>query len=98
MLDKCSVWSDTQCQKVFWKSIHFDSNGSNHLNVLPYFRKADYSLGIFQSIGFKEFHDYLLLDEDKKQTEIGKAHYIVGRKYICLELATLLGHCLQVEN
>ena len=43
------------------------------------FRKADYTLGIFQSIGFKEFHDYLLMDEQGRQTRLGKAHYVVGK-------------------
>ena len=42
------------------------------------FRTADYTLGIFQSIGFKEFHDYLLMDEQGRQTRLGKAHYVVG--------------------
>lgn len=30
-------------------------------------RSADYTRGIFQSIGFKEFHAYLVLPEDEKQ-------------------------------
>lgn len=30
-------------------------------------RSADYTKGIFQSIGFKEFHAYLVLPEDEKQ-------------------------------
>ncbi|XP_071163716.1 tRNA dimethylallyltransferase-like isoform X2 [Mytilus edulis] len=34
--------------------------------------EVDYTHGIFQSIGFKEFHDYLLLPEDEKDTEKGK--------------------------
>ncbi|XP_045160418.2 tRNA dimethylallyltransferase-like isoform X2 [Mercenaria mercenaria] len=34
--------------------------------------EADYTTGIFQSIGFKEFHDYLMLDEEKRETEEGK--------------------------
>ncbi|XP_064626774.1 tRNA dimethylallyltransferase-like [Lineus longissimus] len=29
---------------------------------------ADYTLGIFQSIGFKEFHDYLILPEEERGT------------------------------
>jgi tRNA dimethylallyltransferase len=31
-------------------------------------RSADYSKGIFQSIGFKEFHKYLLLTEEQRKT------------------------------
>ncbi|UJR27967.1 hypothetical protein I4U23_009225 [Adineta vaga] len=32
----------------------------------------DYTRGIFQAIGFKEFHDYLLLSEDERKSEHGK--------------------------
>ncbi|KAK2179669.1 hypothetical protein NP493_479g02023 [Ridgeia piscesae] len=35
-------------------------------------RDADYTLGIFQTIGFKEFHDYLLLSAEEKQTARGR--------------------------
>ncbi|KAJ8943601.1 hypothetical protein NQ318_006603 [Aromia moschata] len=34
--------------------------------------KPDYTKGIFQSIGFKEFHSYLLLDDEERVTEEGK--------------------------
>lgn len=33
--------------------------------------RADYEKGIFQTIGFKEFHDYLVLDPEIKGTEEG---------------------------
>lgn len=33
----------------------------------------NYQLGIFQAIGFKEFHNYLMLDESAKKTDDGKA-------------------------
>lgn len=35
-------------------------------------RKADYTEGIFQSIGFKEFHSYLRLDPKDRETDKGK--------------------------
>ncbi|XP_050400767.1 tRNA dimethylallyltransferase isoform X2 [Patella vulgata] len=35
-------------------------------------RKLDFELGIFQTIGFKEFHNYLILDDEDKQTKKGK--------------------------
>lgn len=35
-------------------------------------RKPDYERGIFQTIGFKEFHDYLVLDATLKKTEEGE--------------------------
>lgn len=33
--------------------------------------KPDYTKGVFQTIGFKEFHDYLVLRPDDKQTDRG---------------------------
>ncbi|XP_037802016.1 tRNA dimethylallyltransferase-like [Penaeus monodon] len=39
---------------------------------------ADYTKGIFQSIGFKEFHQYLVLPEEEQQTEAGKKLYEAG--------------------
>ncbi|KAF6199898.1 hypothetical protein GE061_006196 [Apolygus lucorum] len=33
---------------------------------------AAYTLGIFQSIGFKEFHAYLTLPEEERETELGQ--------------------------
>ncbi|XP_017881069.1 tRNA dimethylallyltransferase-like [Ceratina calcarata] len=33
---------------------------------------ADYTTGIFQSIGFKEFHDYLVLSEEERQEKKGE--------------------------
>merc|ERR1739838_1103301 len=40
--------------------------------------EADYSKGIFQSIGFKEFHNYLLLSEEARKSEQGKKLYEEG--------------------
>lgn len=42
-------------------------------NMLP-----DYTHGIFQSIGFKEFHEFLMLPTDQKQTELGKQLFEKG--------------------
>lgn len=39
----------------------------------------DYTRGIFQAIGFKEFHDYLLLSEEERSSERGKAIFTEGR-------------------
>lgn len=33
-----------------------------------FYRKPDYTKGIFQSIGFKEFHNYLLLNEEQRKS------------------------------
>ncbi|KAK7100254.1 tRNA dimethylallyltransferase-like [Littorina saxatilis] len=46
----------------------------------------DYTLGIFQSIGFKEFHQYLILPPEKRETEEGKALFQQGLEG--LKLAT----------
>eukprot|EP00106_Octopus_bimaculoides_P004724 XP_014772166.1 PREDICTED: tRNA dimethylallyltransferase, mitochondrial-like [Octopus bimaculoides] len=34
--------------------------------------ELDYTLGIFQSIGFKEFHEYLILSEEERNTKKGE--------------------------
>ncbi|XP_044016747.1 tRNA dimethylallyltransferase isoform X2 [Aphidius gifuensis] len=40
----------------------------------------DYTKGIFQSIGFKEFHNYLILPDDEKKSEKGQALFDQGVK------------------
>lgn len=37
-----------------------------------YFRLPDYTKGIFQSIGLKEFHPYLIMDETETESDNGK--------------------------
>lgn len=36
------------------------------------FRPPDYTKGIFQTLGFKEFHKYLILSEENKNTDDGR--------------------------
>lgn len=43
-----------------------------------YCRELDYTTGIFQSIGFKEFHEYLILPEEEKHSERGKLLFEKG--------------------
>lgn len=38
----------------------------------------DYTRGIFQAIGFKEFHDYLLLPKDQRTSENGEKLFKEG--------------------
>ncbi|KAG7161564.1 tRNA dimethylallyltransferase-like, partial [Homarus americanus] len=38
----------------------------------------DYTRGIFQSIGFKEFHEFLILPEEEKETDKGRKLYEAG--------------------
>lgn len=47
-----------------------------------YYRELDYTTGIFQSIGFKEFHEYLILPEEEKHSEKGKLLFEKGWQYI----------------
>lgn len=35
------------------------------------FSEPDYTKGVFQSIGFKEFHKYLMLKPDQQESEDG---------------------------
>lgn len=35
-------------------------------------KPADYTKGIFQTLGFKEFHDYLMLNKEEKKSEKGE--------------------------
>lgn len=39
---------------------------------------ADYTKGIFQSIGFKEFHEFLILPEEERDGEKGRRLYEAG--------------------
>ena len=41
-------------------------------------RHCDYTLGIFQSIGFKEFHNYLTLSEEERENEDGQKLLLEG--------------------
>lgn len=49
---------------------------------IRYYRESDYTTGIFQSIGFKEFHEYLILPEEEKHSERGKLLFEKGWQYI----------------
>lgn len=50
-----------------------------HLLTLVFVnREADYTKGIFQAIGFKEFHQYLLLHEEDRNSEKGSKFFHEG--------------------
>lgn len=36
------------------------------------FRPPDYTKGVFQTLGFKEFHEYLMLPEEQRNSADGK--------------------------
>lgn len=47
-----------------------------------YYRELDYIIGIFQSIGFKEFYEYFIFLEEEKYFERGKFLFEKGWQYI----------------
>lgn len=49
-------------------------------------RKADYTEGIFQAIGLKEFHNYLLLNEEEKESYDGSL--VLGNGILSLKQRT----------
>lgn len=58
---------------------HTKTNATYDRCFLFVFREPDYTLGIFQSIGFKEFHDYLTLPADQKETSLGHEYLSKGK-------------------
>ena len=48
------------------------------------YREIDYTHGIFQSIGFKEFHEYLILSDDEKDSDEGKRLLLKGMDKFCV--------------
>ena len=48
--------------------------------------KVDYTKGIFQSIGFKEFHSYLAMDEAERDTDLGRQEF--SKCVLLLKIAT----------
>ncbi|KAI4471153.1 trna dimethylallyltransferase [Holotrichia oblita] len=49
-------------------------------------QQPDYTRGVFQSIGFKEFHQYLLLKSDERVSELGKK--LFNESVLNLKIAT----------
>ena len=45
---------------------------------------ADYSVGIFQSIGFKEFHEYLLLNQEDQNSQKGQEKFSEGKQLMMI--------------
>ena len=45
---------------------------------------ADYTVGIFQSIGFKEFHDYLKLGTEEQKGPLGQKLFEEGKEQMML--------------
>ena len=40
--------------------------------LLSFSRPPDYTKGVFQTLGFKEFHDYLMLSDEERNSDTGK--------------------------
>ncbi|XP_060802548.1 tRNA dimethylallyltransferase isoform X2 [Amyelois transitella] len=49
-----------------------DFHDSHNKHRIKDGKPPDYTKGIFQTLGFKEFHDYLMMTEDQRQSEDGK--------------------------
>ncbi|KAM3960750.1 tRNA dimethylallyltransferase [Aphomia sociella] len=49
-----------------------DFHARHNLQRIKDGKPPDYTKGIFQTLGFKEFHDYLMLTEEQKAAEEGK--------------------------
>ncbi|XP_026761040.2 tRNA dimethylallyltransferase [Galleria mellonella] len=49
-----------------------DFHAKHNMHRIKDGKPPDYTKGIFQTLGFKEFHDYLMLNEEQKDTEEGK--------------------------
>lgn len=64
------------------ENFHEDHNKKRLLNN----EKLDYTKGIFQSIGFKEFHDYLMLESKLKCSE--KGNKILKQSIEMMKLST----------
>ena len=66
----------TEEKKINWNLIFFFFFFPVLLAVLNWKprkkREADYTIGIFQSIGLKEFHEYLVLPSSEKTSQIGQ--------------------------
>jgi tRNA dimethylallyltransferase len=79
----------------------------NRVNDICFVRsEADYTKGIFQSIGFKEFHEYLILSEDDRNSEKGSKLFhagvdalkLVTRRYARRQLRWITNRFLRKPN
>jgi len=52
-------------------------------------RHCNYTLGIFQSIGFKEFHNYLMLSEAERKNDVGQKLLLEGESCSEMKLLTI---------
>jgi tRNA A37 N6-isopentenylltransferase MiaA len=69
------VWRNWGSCTIVWLSL----TCLLHLLALLFvYSEADYTKGIFQAIGFKEFHQYLLLSEEDRNSEEGSKFFHAG--------------------
>ncbi len=70
------------------------------------FRMVDYTKGIFQSIGLKELHPYLMLDEENKKSRLGQkalrkgteALKIATRRYSKLQYRAIMNRYIRITD
>lgn len=53
---------------------------NTYLYIFFFFRSIDYTIGILQSIGLKEFRDYLILNEEDRKSDAGNKLFTEGVK------------------
>ncbi|CAB3259587.1 unnamed protein product [Arctia plantaginis] len=49
-----------------------DFHARHNMHRIQDGKPPDYTKGIFQTLGFKEFHEYLMLSEEERNSEVGK--------------------------
>lgn len=50
--------------------------------IFTHCSEPEYTRGIFQSIGFKEFHEYLIMPKADQETPEGKEIFTTGTLFI----------------
>jgi len=74
--DRCDKRVDKMMERGMLKELDDYHAHYNSVRGAP----ADYTVGIFQSIGFKEFHRYLTMTGEEKQSDEGKEALSAGVK------------------
>ncbi|XKL62991.1 hypothetical protein PGB90_005355 [Kerria lacca] len=77
-----------------------------NLERLKYNKEVDYSKGVFQSIGLKEFHSYLMLEDEKKWNIIGKKKLQLAvkslktatKRYSRLQFRTIMNRYIRIPD
>ena len=82
MIPRCDNRVDKMMERGMLKELEDYHAHYNSVRGAP----ADYTVGIFQSIGFKEFHSYLKMTGEEKRSDAGREALSAGVKQ--MKLAT----------